>query len=257
MTIPGYLEQAIHEGRAKAKVYSGGLGMEMVIKVPKDSYIVIYGYYFRPYQPQYGDDYAATGGTTPVFDGRALVQYVLFKTHNDFYPYAHNGQSPMEAVMAPVTFTGTGGAALVNTRKFVPPVYHQERATYMVSSKDVGIAITYLNTGGVGLNTGTVTTNTETLPTNLQYGGEFMDIFFAGYYDPAVGLNYYPLQEPYSEQSGLPFFPDQYQVFTRANAGTIPAVTNVNSGGAFQAAKYPLITVMYAQFNEPLPENLK
>jgi len=43
MQIPGYLEQKIFEGKAKAKVFSGGIGMQMVLKVPANSYIVIYG----------------------------------------------------------------------------------------------------------------------------------------------------------------------------------------------------------------------
>lgn len=255
MQIPSYLETAIHEGRAQAKIYSGGLGMQMVLKVPTNSYVVIYGYYFRPYLPQYGDDIAATTGVTPTYDPRALVQYVLFKTHNGFYPYAHNGQSPGVALPGPGSYNTTPSQD--NKRKFLPPVYHEPRSTYMVSNKDVGIAITFLNTNGVGRNSGTVTTNSETLPTNLQYGGQFMDIFFAGYFDPTLGSNYYPLQSPYSEQSGLPFFPDQYQVFTRANAGTIPPITNEFSEGAFEAAKYPLLTIMYVQFNEEMPQTLK
>lgn len=257
MQIPSYLERAIHEGRAQAKIYSGGLGMQMVLKVPTNSYIVIYGYYFRPYLPQYGDDINTTTGATPAYDTRALIQYVLFKTHNGFYPYAHNGQSPTVGLMGPGTYIGGTTSPQANARKYMPPVYHEPRSTYMVSNKDVGIAITFLNTNGVGTNTGTVTTNSETLPPNLQYGGQFMDIFFSGYYDPTLGSNYYPLQSPYSEQSGLPFFPDQYQLFTRANAGTIPPTTNSNSGGSMEAAKYPLITIMYVQFNEEMPQTLK
>lgn len=250
MTIPGYLEQAIFEGRAKAKVWSGGLNQQMVLKVPRDTYIVIYGYYFRPYMPNWGDNVNQT--TSPVFDCRQAVQYVLFKTHNDFYPYSHPGCLDNRAV----TNASYVAPTLSNVRVFTPYIEHQARATYMVSSKDVGIAFAYLNNTAIVNTPGTVTTNAETLPPNLQYGGETIDIFASGYYDPILGNFYYPLNEPYSAQSGLPGSNvSQYQVFTRPSGGTIP--TPGTSTEALYNGKWPLITVMYAQFNEPLPENLK
>lgn len=255
MTIPGYLEQAIFEGRAKAKVYSGGLNMQMVLKVPANSYIVIYGYYFRPYCPQFGDDIQTTTGTTPVFDSKSGTQYVLFKTNNDFYAFGHQGQ--------PLGLPGTPFVAgwvdpTATARKFTPVVYHEPRQTYMVSNKDVGIAIAFINGTAIATTGGTVTNNAETLPPNLQYGNEFLDIFSSGYYDPILGNFYYPLNEPYSEQSGLPGSNvSQYQVFPRPSGSTIPVPTNVNAGNALYNQKFPLLTVMYVQFNEEMPQNLK
>ena len=255
MTIPGYLEQAIFEGRAKAKVWSGGLNMQMVLKVPKNSYIVIYGYYFRPYCPNFGDTIPGTGGATPVIDCRAGTQYVLFKTNNDFYAFSHNGQPLTIPTVVAATYTSP---TATNERKFCPVIEHQARETYMVSNSDVGIAISYVNGTAIATTAGTVTLNDQTLPSNLQYGGESIDIFASGYYDPILGNFYYPLNEPYSEQSGLPGSNvSQYQVFPRPSSGTIPTPTNVNSGDALYNQKWPLITVLYALFNEEMPQNLK
>jgi len=255
MQIPGYLEQKIFEGKAKAKIYSGGLDMQMVIKVPANSYIVIYGYYFRPYMPNYGDTVPGTGGLTPVIDCRAGVQYVLFKTNNDFYPYAHQGQPLSIGTPIAAGYTSPIG---VNERKFCPNVLHEARSTYMVSNTDVGISIAYINGTAINQIPGTVASNTQTLPPNLQYGGESIDIAASGYFDPVLTGFYYPLNEPYTEQSGLPpTNVTNYQIWPRPSSGTIPLPTNINSGDALFNAKWPLITVLYVQFNESMPENLK
>jgi len=200
--------------------------------------------------PNWGDNVTAT--TSPVFDCRQAIQYVLFKTNNDFYPYAHPGCLDNKVVSNASYVAPT----LSNVRVYTPYIEHQERATYMVSNSDVGISIAFINQSAISQSAGTITTNSNTLPPNLQYGGETIDIFASGYYDPILASNYYPLNEPYSVQSGLVASnQDTFQIWTRPSSGTIPVAGT--STEALYNGKWPLITVMYVQFNESMPENLK
>lgn len=251
MIIPNYLEQLIHSGKAKAKVLSTGLYMQSVLKVPANSYVVIYGYYFRPYVPNYGDIYDTAAGTTPIFDARQSVQYVLFKSNNDFYPFAHYGQ--LESNGRAASFSSPAG---VNQVRFTPNVPHQERSTYIVSNSDVGIAFSFINQVGVAFSNANIPIDTQTLPAQLQYGGENINISASGYFDPVLASNFYPLNQPYSTYAGLPEANQvTYQLWPRPSSGTIPNPGTATD--AFYNAKFPLITVMYVQVNEQMPLNLQ
>jgi len=48
MTIPTEIEKDIKSGKARYQTFQTGIGGQSVLKVPANSYIIIYGYEFSP-----------------------------------------------------------------------------------------------------------------------------------------------------------------------------------------------------------------
>jgi hypothetical protein len=254
MTIPTYLEQLIHQGKAEAKVYTGGLSRQCEIGCPQGSYLVIYGYYYKPFNSNYGETYDALGPTYPELDYANAVQYVNFSYDNKFASFVHSiDLNPVAGVPVdsnkPIEFAAT---------RILTDIETQERSCYLVSTTNVAISITKLTFNDVGSNTATLVAD-NSIKTEYGYAGMVSEIRISSYITTGIQQRLFLPLTPEKTEKTYGFVPiDTNQAYTNPAQGGEIELVNSYAGGlsALGKARMPVLNVLYVQVNEQKPSNL-
>jgi hypothetical protein len=119
--IPVQLEKLITEGKAQFKSASLGASQQVVLPVPRNGYIVIYEYWYKPFL---GDFLGNALGTN-------CFQYVNFSNTEIFIPVQHF--LPPGSVVDPATDLYRNSYGLID---------HQYRSVYITARKDISVFFT-------------------------------------------------------------------------------------------------------------------
>lgn len=246
--IPTYLEKLVLRGLAVYKSKQIGIAQQFVLPVPKDKFIVIYGFRFAPFNPDYLTNETARN---PQND----IQFVNFLTSNNFFPYLFKPQFEFVQNGANAVNVGAG------------PEF--EKSCYIVANSDVGIYITR----GVPLQRVDQNLQFAVLPLNynsvwdntLGYGG-------ANVINLVTGLNgtinvpgslywFNPLpnfQNTTNLLVGNPTASIYDQLFTIPTIGGSIDVAGYNIATQPNAYKrMHFLQIDYVEINETKPENLQ
>ena len=166
-TIPPQIERDILGGKAVFRSFQIGYGGQSVLRVPENSYIMVYGYDFSP--AGNGLTYNAINnltenpGTCPIDMAWLGTQQISFYNGSDFYPYLHN---------IPVNFTEL--PTVPTEPDFVRRTWRTQcepisRQLYIASDKNLAITVGLVLQGNqIQVNATPQTTYT---PNALTYGG--------------------------------------------------------------------------------------
>ena len=265
MTIPSYLEKLIHEGKAEAKVFTGGLTAQAEIICPTKSYIVVYGYYYKPFNPIFGSLYDATTATYPILNFQDALQFVGFGYNGKFQTFAHTialvGDSASGLI--PIEYSNPTSAA-VTERRLMNDIEIQERSCYIVSNTNIGVSITRstINTAIAGASILPLPESTDIF-NNLSYANQFVEPYVDRYITNAAGQYYYPFPQETTDSISPGTYeanPGSNQLYTAPGlGGEIPALNLYSTGGAEETmgkVRMPILNVLYVQVNQEPPANL-
>jgi hypothetical protein len=264
MTIPSYLEQLIHQGKAEAKVFTGGLTRQSEIACPSKSYLVVYGYYYKPFNPIYGALYEPPN--FPVINFQDALQFVGFGYNGKFQTFAHtiamiengDGTGILSIEFSNPTSVNTPETRVIND------IAVQQRSCYIVSNTNIGISITRStpNTAIAGASILTLPESTDIF-NNLSYANQFEEAYVDRYITNAAGQYYYP----YPQQTTDSISPGTYganpgsnQLYTAPGlGGDLPLLNTYATGGGESTmgkVRMPILNVLYVQVNQEPPANL-
>lgn len=265
MTIPHYLEKLIHEGKAEAKVFTGGLTAQAEIPCPNKSYIVVYGYYYKPFNPIYGHLYDSTAPTYPNLNFQDALQFVGFGYNGKFQTFAHTialvGDSASGLI--PIEYSNPSAPATPE-RRLMNDIQVQERSCYIVSNTNIGISITRstVNTAVAGAAVLPLPESTDIF-NNLSYGNQVVEPFVDRYITNAVNQYYYPFPQQTTDSISPGTYganPGTNQLYTAPGlGGELPSLNTYATGGAEETmgkVRMPIINVLYVQVNQEAPQNL-
>lgn len=253
--ITNYLEQLVHQGRAEFKSYSGFACENHIIKVPENTYIIIYEYWYKP-QVSFDDFTVSTASTNyPNFDFRDTIQYVHFYTGNKYYPFFHKPQlitttTPAGSTVSPSELAPAGEQINI----YSSGVNTDYRTCYIGSSRDVSVYFTRLIDANVTYTPATVPP-INSYQVNLGYANQAV----AGKinrFNTGSNQHYGPLQQPYSEIGGLTSI-EFAQAFTVPNGnGNLTPPETILGQNAQKSNRQLYFHANYIQVNEPAPKTL-
>jgi hypothetical protein len=264
MTIPSYLEKLIHEGVAEAKVFTGGLTAQAEILCPSKSYLVVYGYYYKPYNPDYGAIYDSVTPNYPTIDFMDAMTFVGFGYNGKFSTFAHTiNLFPNVSGFATANYNNPGlGAA---QQRLMTDIEVQSRSCYIVSNTNIGISITRMtaNTAIPGASINPIPPSNNIFA-NLGYAGINVEPYVDRYITNAPNTYFYPLTQQTTDAISPGTFagnPGSSQLFTNPNiGGALPSLlTYAASGPGDNTAgkiRMPILNVLYVQVNQEPPANL-
>lgn len=266
MNIPSYLEQLIHQGKAEAKVFTGGLTAQTEIYCPAKSYLVVYGYYYKPFNPIYGSIYDSTTPIYPQVNFQDALQFVSFGYNGKFSTFAHTialvGDSSQG--LLPIDYINPGGAAVALERRLMNDIGVQERACYIVSNTNIGISITRgtINTVVAGAAILPLPP-TNNIYNDLSYSGQFVEPYVDRYITNGLNKYFYPMTQQTTDSITPGTFagnPGSSQIYTAVGiGGELPAINLYAASGAEETmgkVRMPILNVLYVQVNEEPPKNL-
>lgn len=257
MQIPYYLEQLIHTGQAEAKVYTGGLSAQSEIFCPPGCYLVVYGYYYKPYNPTYGDLFDSGAAIFPAVDFRDAVQFIGFGYNGKFLNFVHSVNLNPAVSNTNIVASNPAGAAV---QRSFSDIEVQSRSCYLVSNTNVGVSISRLTAGDVNIAAVGVLPNNESILANLGYGNLVSELSIQQYITNGPNNAFFPLTTGTTEDiiSIAPGLNYTNQLYTNPNIGG--ALEDPQLYTALQEsagkAKMPVINVLYVQVNEQKPQNL-
>jgi len=185
--IPTYIEQLIHQGKAKMKTFSGAMAEELILTVPDKCYIIIYEYWYKPQLFVLGSDQS----TQRTWDWRDALQYVNFYNSNNWFSYWHFFGGTMENIGASgLQSIPTSNPSLSLNWKASHDIT-QYRETYIRADRNLGIYFTRQNPEDVTI-TNTAVGQFDPLVESFGYGGETIATQIAGY-QALPGSFYSPL----------------------------------------------------------------
>jgi hypothetical protein len=176
IAIPTLIEKDIRTGKARYSTFQTGIGGQSVLKVPSNSYIIIFGY---DYSPAGGGFLFSEEITIP--NGAKLTstriapfetQQISFYTGQAFHPFIHHVDIKHGAYVRSFnTATGnTTAAAQIQSVDNKP----QTRSTYIISNSNVDIMVGLLKNldpEGPGVNFGPIDV-TQNTPNAVSYGND-------------------------------------------------------------------------------------
>jgi hypothetical protein len=265
MTIPNFLEQLIHQGVAEAKVFTGGLTAQAEIYCPVKSYIVVYGYYYKPYNPDYGAVWNSSTAVYPEIDFRDVMTYVGFGYNGKFATFAHTIDiMPNTLDLLNTGYVNPGTGSLNPQKRIMNDIAVQSRSCYIVSNTNIGISISRMTD-----NTAIPGASIDPLPdsnnifSNLGYAGLFIEPYVDRYITNAANAYYYPFTQQITDAISPGTFaanPGSSQLYTNPTiGGSLPALNIYAAGGGESAMgkiRMPVLNVLYVQVNQEAPSNL-
>jgi hypothetical protein len=176
IAIPTLIEKDIRTGKARYSTFQTGIGGQSVLKVPSNSYIIIFGY---DYSPAGGGFLFSEEITIP--NGAKLTstriapfetQQISFYTGQAFHPFIHHVDIKHGAYVRSFnTATGnTTAAAQIQSVDNKP----QTRSTYIISNSNVDIMVGLLqglDPEAPGVNFGPIDV-TQNTPNAVSYGND-------------------------------------------------------------------------------------
>lgn len=265
MNIPSYLEQLIHQGKAEAKVFTGGLTAQTEIYCPAKAYLVVYGYYYKPFNPIYGHLYDSTTPTYPNVNFQDALQFVSFGYNGKFSTFAHTialvGESA--AGLIPIEYSNPTDPAAPE-RRLMNDIKVQERSCYIVSNTNIGISVTRStqNTAIPGAAILPIP-QSNNIYTDLSYAGINVEPYVDRYITNGANKYFYPLTQQTTDAISPGTFagnPGSSQIYTAVGTGgDLPALNIYAASGAEETmgkVRMPILNVLYVQVNEEPPKNL-
>jgi len=169
MTIPTEIEKDIKSGKARYQTFQTGIGGQSVLKVPANSYIIIYGYEFSPA----GGGILINGPLGSVLSPTSEVlrpfetQQVSFYTGQAFHPFIHH---------VPLNSAPYFDQGVENRPEFVSSVDNSpiDRQVYIVGGGNVSIQVGLmekLDEEAAGIRFGPIGVTSNT-PEAVTYGGD-------------------------------------------------------------------------------------
>jgi hypothetical protein len=265
IAIPTLIEKDIRTGKARYSTFQTGIGGQSVLKVPSNSYIIIFGYDYSPAGGGFcvtTDNATAAPKLNPANIRPFETQQISFYTGQAFHPFIHH-----------VDIRRSGE----DTNNIQNDVYEVnntplERATYIISSSNVDIMVGLLqglDPEAPGVNFGPIDV-TQNTPNAVSYGNdgnlhavqtflssvtgsiftqpspENVDFYGTGFAPlPNAEGQVYLKPEPFSATTGIGLIdPSEY--------------IEVNFGNAFTrayATQY-FLNVHYALYTNTTPEQL-
>ena len=244
MTIPAILERLIHKGKAEAKVFSTGIFYQSILPIPKNCWAVIYGYFYKPFTPEYGEQ-----DSNLTIDFANGLQWVVISSRNKLYPFYHFLN---QSVPVPHQANYIGCQAEGPDKRHFYPVLSEYRPCYIPVTEDVSIAITINN-----LKEGGYTFGAQTIPENSD--------FYPAYFSQAnntINTNLTGYNWPETNNYNTPLGPGN---FVRENlpnvlAGPVPDQRNYTGNGQEKYLGFnrmPYITLYYVLMNFAPPQTIK
>ena len=246
--IPTYLEQLIHQGRARYDSRSYSLAQNWQLIVNDEEYIVIYEFYYTPY---FNAAFLENDSESPLlqYDGQDSSQCVSFFTGNGYHPFLFK-QTPGIANFAP------RGEALAD--RFIPPRVAEKRECYIISDQNVNVAITRQ-----GL---TLSTLIE-IPVTPSFGTSVATLGYAG--APSIyeieapngtAISALPYGQPQTGQYFPPLLsPQGYdQIFWATPAGAVPAANmQLLDDQAYKGAAAYMLTINFVRVRGLIPNKIQ
>jgi hypothetical protein len=168
IAIPTLIEKDIRTGKARYSTFQTGIGGQSVLKVPSNSYIIIFGYDYSPA----GGGIQQTGNSLSADEGSFVLmrqqmrafetQQISFYTGQAFHPFIHH--IDVDHVMT--WGTNRPASSIKNT-----PL---TRSTYIISNSNVDIMVGLLldlDPEAPGINFGPIDV-TQNTPNAVSYGND-------------------------------------------------------------------------------------
>jgi hypothetical protein len=244
--ITPYLEQLIHQGKAAYRSKSIGVGETFNIDIPRNGYIVIFEYYYKPFFFKYWQEHEFFNLVDEPW-----LQYVNFVSEEFFHPYAHY-PNPTAVKINPAE--GQRELDVINYN--IPD--HQKRNVYIIARKPFNIYFTQ----AFSSNPDPGDTEYQILPiinpvfANVGYGGQNALVSANQYHRIAPQQSYAPLTQQFSLDY-LPIPTTPYlgafdQLYFEVPSGSMtPAFPDPAS--AIGKAAAPHLTLNYVEIYEEQP----
>jgi hypothetical protein len=179
MNIPTEIEKDIKSGKARYQTFQTGIGGQSVLKVPPNSYIIIYGYDFSPaggglqvvnrIQSNITDSTVLHSATILPFE----TQQISFYTGQAFHPFVHH----VNVAARPYIFENNEETpSFTQSTQCIAEVDNtpQEKDVYIISGSNVAITVGLMNImdeEGAGVLYGPIGITNNT-PNAITYGGD-------------------------------------------------------------------------------------
>lgn len=265
-SIPTKIEADIQSGLADYRTFQTGMGGQTVMKVPPNSYVVIFGMDYQPsgggitYVEQENEAEGAYAMKKNFGVGQNTfndfgTQQVSFWTGNQFYPFIFHAPIKLGGVVADAP---SAGQMLLCTYIDSSPI---SRSLYIPSTNDVAITVGLIRS--VVQNTTALIPVSQETPEGLTYGGFLSAINVQSDFNSTFGQTTQFLQpNPQLFQTlgfGLPPAGQSDQAFAKpaANQGLDDATRLLTVGGFVSvAASNYFLTLHYALYNSAPNERL-
>jgi len=251
--IPYHLEKLIHEGKAEFKTFSGAMAENLILKVPNNSYVIIYEYWYKPLTPNLG---ALIGA---AYNFQLSMQFVNFFNGENYNVYWHECHTDL--LQKAITAFPTENPASGTNYQWPSGEQTDYRSLYLRSDRDISIYFTMLNQDTV-TSTAAIAPAIDPLNNYFGYQGTNISYQFQGYQNlVATGETYVPLNNPITQQMG----PGTSEDFTNAmfsfaagSGGFFPPFSAYGEGtnSAMGKARAHHFQCNYIQVNQPTPKNL-
>lgn len=267
--IPYFLEKLIHEGKAEAKTFSTACAENAILPVPKDTYIVIYEYWYKPLERNLGDNISSQN--LGYWNDR--IQFVNFYNATGYNVYWHEFTPGYN-----MPFNDSSGTLTQYQMPMENPTWDgvqyfdktvkttDKRSVYIKTDRDLSIYFTLMNaeTPSVGQS---VEPNFSPANNYFGYAGYVPGIAdgINGYHSLiAQGYNYQPLNDQITNEMAPGVTGDiRNLMYTDPNyGGAFPffniygATINGFPGSALGKVRAQHFQANYVQVNLPDPKNL-
>jgi hypothetical protein len=240
--ITPYLEQLIHQGKAAYRSLNIGGAQQFVINIPKNGYIVIYEYYFKPLLSRGFQEILPTAGH--------FLQYVNFVNDEFFHPYSH---------YANPQFYNISDDEPEDIANYNLPDY-QKRDVYIIARNPFSIYFTFSFTGAN--DPGNI--QTQPLPlvdpiyNNLGYAGQSAITFLNSYHQNLLPINtgFTPFPRDFTRDYLVANADPQYnQLYFQIPFGVLPVADPIFPipFTSLGKAKTPHLTLNYVEIYEEQP----
>jgi len=244
MIIPATLERLIHKGKAEAKVFSTGIFYQSILPIPAHQWAVIYGYFYKPYTPEYAELDSAL-----VINFANSTQWVTIASRNKLFPFFHFYP---QNIVAPHTATYDGAAVNGLAKRHLYNVPTEYRPCYIPVVEDVSVSITINSPdpGGYAWGSSTIPENSDYYPKYFSQAGNTINTELSGY-NWSENNNYNP---PINTGGVVP------QNLPNVSTGAIPDQRDYTANGSesyLGLSRLPYITLYYVLMNFPPPTSIK
>lgn len=242
--IPSALEKLVLQGKATYKTKQLGIAEQFVLPVPRDRFIVIFGFRYIPFNPRFEETLANR-------DEQNDLHIVNFLTPTNFFPF----------IFKPNKQYINNGVDVVNVG--ITPEF--QKSCYIVSNVDVGIYVTRAINSGRPNQQAQINLLPQQFQTTwnnpLGYGGQNAITTYSGFHaDPSLNAYFFNPLPVYQTTEQLALTPGDLvfdQLFTYPAFGDLDvsgynAVSDVN---AYQNQHF--LQIDYVEVSAQKPEFLE
>ena len=182
IAIPTLIEKDIRAGKARYSTFQTGIGGQSVLKVPSNSYIIIFGYDFSPA----GGGIQVSGNAATNFSGGVAetrdqigafeTQQISFYTGQSFHPFVHHvdiRNSPYPSQIENNPIPEVNNVTVIRSLSEVDNT-PMHRSVYIVSNSNVDIMVglmQQMDNETPVMNFGPIDV-TQNTPNGVSYGND-------------------------------------------------------------------------------------